>query len=187
MLALLLYVLFVWAGLQAVPTSSVQINNALSQLANVGNAQKKQTQQSVSNSQSKQTQQSNNTKVSGRTFRFKNASFQVAGVYKHKERGKTFLVYKINWTNTTNEPIPYLQAFINIDAYQNGIECEPGFVMDIDSNNMTNIMPGKSLTSYDFVELSDSSKVETHISDSLDFGNTDPIVFTTDLSKIKSI
>lgn len=186
-LALLAYALFVYHGMTFDPMLDRPVSSAvnLSDVVQVPQLPRVSDSTAPGGDTASATTSPGGTKVAGHTFQFSKISFEITSVYKHKERGKTYLVYEFNWTNTSNEPIDFTDGNICLETYQNGIQCDKYVVsMDIDLNCMTKIQPGRSLVSRDIVLLSDDSNVETHISEY--FKNTEPIVFTTNLSKIKT-
>lgn len=114
-------------------------------------------------------------------WQFSKINFDITGYALAKEGGKNYLVYEFTWTNTSDGTLDFVDADVRLEAYQDGIQCEPSGVRSVDPNNMTKIKPGKSLVSYYVIELKNTkSKVETHISEY--FANKEPIVLNVDLS-----
>ena len=177
LLALLVYAFFVWRGMNY--TQPLLGSDLFSGVLNLG-----QTQQPVS----VQPQQQSGIPGDGaykRTangdYQFSKISWDITGYALAKESGKSYLVYEFTWTNTSDGALDFIDAEVRLEAYQDGIQCEPSGVRGVDPNNMTKIMPGKTLVSYYVIELKNTkSKVETHISEY--FVNKDPVVLNVDLS-----
>lgn len=180
LLALLVYAFFVWHGMNFNGASVIPLNGLLASVPTVPEPSRKTTavvqQKATSDETSYKRSQDG-------WYQFSKIKWDITGYGLYKEDGKRYLVYEFTWVNTSDGPIDFMDGDVCINAYQDGIQCEYGVVMGVDTKAMTKIMPGKKLVSYHVIELRNTkSKVLTYVSEY--FVDKDPVVFNVDLAYI---
>lgn len=122
-----------------------------------------------------------------KSYTVNDISFSVIGNYVYKDGNKNYLVVKINWTNNGSSAQSYL-AKLSVHAYQNGVELERGYVYNLETNEMTNILPGYDINVYELFELTNNSDVTITIDTYFDLTDKfDDIIYTVSVPDLKEI
>ena len=92
---------------------------------------------------------------------------------------ETYVICEYNWTNSSDQNAMFLTA-VSEKAFQNGIELDVGILLDVDTNTITEVMPGYSLTVRTIYTLTDpSAEITFMVSPFMDILNEyTPLTFT---------
>lgn len=101
--------------------------------------------------------------------------------YIESKNGKDYLVVVYSVKNYKEESSSFGLS-INIDAYQNGIELDTGYLYSLETNSSTKMRTGASIEGKSVFELKNtSSAVELELNKLWNFTNAKPTVYTIDL------
>lgn len=111
---------------------------------------------------------------------FDTSSVQIVSLEtKADKSGNLYLVVGYKWTNKSGDTAMFGTTLADT-AYQNGIECESGygFSLGVDTNTITKVQDGYSLTCYGLYKLRDSSPVDLVIAPIFDWaGKYEPLKY----------
>lgn len=66
--------------------------------------------------------------------------------------GKHYFILSVRWMNQSDEPTAYYVE-ANVDAYQDGVELDDGYISGVEKNNTRRVLPGYSTTVTEIYEL----------------------------------
>lgn len=79
-------------------------------------------------------------------------SVALNGFEVYKRDGKNYLIVNVNWINNDSEPaVFYTEA--TVEAYQDGVELDDGYLSGVDTNVGKKVLPGFSGTQKEIFQL----------------------------------
>ena len=85
--------------------------------------------------------------------------------------GNPAAIITFTWTNNSDETTSFA-ASVYPQVFQNGVQCDTAFVMDIDSDKyMSDVRPGGSVQVELAYELEDTSDIEVEVGEFLSFSD----------------
>ena len=101
--------------------------------------------------------------------------------YTENKNGKNYLIVVFSAKNNTDNSSSF-GLTINIEAYQNGVELDTGYIYGVETNSSTKFRPGATIDGKAVFELkSASAQVELELNKLWNFSKAKPTVFTIDL------
>lgn len=126
---------------------------------------------------------SNKLKINGTTKEVNVEGFGITMQYAYTEskNGKNYLIVVFSAKNNTDSSSSF-GLTINIDAYQNGVELDTGYIYGIETNSSTKFRPGATIEGREIFELtSTTAQVEIELNKLWNFTNAKPTVYTIDI------
>lgn len=118
----------------------------------------------------------NGNHLGGRTGYFDLGDVAVAldGYQLQTAAGKTYMILSVKWLNQSDEATAYYVEAA-VDAYQNGVELDNGYLSGVDTNTTRKVLPGYSTTIKEIFELeNDKDPVVLFVRPWVDFRNEYP-------------
>ena len=101
--------------------------------------------------------------------------------YTESKNGKNYLIVVFSAKNNTDNSSSF-GLTINIDAYQNGVELDTGYIYGVETNSSTKFRPGAIIEGKAIFELaSTTAQVEIELNKLWNFTSAKPTVYTIDL------
>ncbi len=115
----------------------------------------------------------------GQSADFGSAKVEVVGATIRTVGGDSYVICEYNWTNSSGENEMFLSQ-ISEHVFQNGVGLEDGYLFDVETNAITEVMPGYSLAVRTVHKLSDpAAEVMFSVEPLLDFADAyAPLTFT---------
>lgn len=110
---------------------------------------------------------------------FGTSRIEVVGATIRTVGNETYVICEYNWTNNSGENRMFLSE-ISEHVFQNGVALDPGILLDVDENTITEVMPGYGLTVRTVYALSDpSAEIAYSVEPLLDLNNAySPLTFS---------
>lgn len=110
----------------------------------------------------------------------------VPAAYQYSNSNGDYLVIQYDWTNTSKESVMFITSIMP-KAFQDGIEMTSGFVLEIDTNASTSVLPGYSTTSYSVYKLKSKNDVLLYVDEFMDLANNyDDVKLTIKLDSLET-
>lgn len=115
----------------------------------------------------------------GQSADFGSAKVEAVGATIRVVGGDSYVICEYNWTNSSGENAMFLSQIAE-HVFQNGVALEDGYLFDVETNAITEVMPGYSLGVRTVHKLSDpAAEIMFSVEPLLDFEDAyAPLTFT---------